>query len=143
MSNCKAALPALFASRLAPTGNEMSAEKAPIEDHGRITTVGDAHCAYMSAAGDDWEPAGERMWMKRIYENGDRGERTLLFRMEPDSCSPPHSHEEFEQVYVLAGSFYDEHRLLRAGDFCVRSPGAVHSAASDDGALMLVMYTKA
>jgi quercetin dioxygenase-like cupin family protein len=98
----------------------------------------------MSAQGADWESTGsDGMWVKRLYEDVERGERTWLFRMDPGANSPPHSHEEFEQVYVLEGSFYDEDRLVKAGEFCARSPGAVHSAASDGGALMLVVYTKA
>jgi quercetin dioxygenase-like cupin family protein len=98
----------------------------------------------MSAAGVQWESAGsDGMWVKRLYEDEERGERTWLFRMDPGASSPPHSHEEFEQVYVLEGSFYDEDRLVKAGEYCARSPGAVHSATSDAGALMLVVYTKA
>ncbi len=98
----------------------------------------------MTAAGKDWEPIGDDgFWVKRLYEDEERGERTWLMRMDPGAYSPPHAHEEFEQVYVLDGSFYDDDRLVKAGEFCARSPGAVHSAASDDGALMIVIYTKA
>ena len=46
-------------------------------------------------------------------------------------------------MYVLEGSFFDDDRLVKAGDFCARSPGAVHYAASDEGALVLVIYTRA
>lgn len=118
--------------------------KTPIEERSCIAAVGAAATSYMSTAGSDWEAAGgDGMWVKKIYENVARAECTLLFRMDPGAFSPPHSHDAFEQVYVLEGSFYDEDRLVRAGEFCARSPGAVHSATSDDGALMLVVYTKA
>ena len=121
----------------------MSSAKNPVEERQCIAAIDAASSCYTSSTASDWQAAGDGMWVKEIYADVRRGERTLLFRMEPNSFSPPHSHEELEQVYVLEGSFYDEHKLLRAGDFCVRSPGAVHSAASDDGAVMLVVYTKA
>jgi len=122
----------------------MKSMNSPIENQNCIAAVAAATSAYMSAEGSQWESTGsEGMWLKRLYEDEARGERTWLFRMDPGARSPPHSHEAFEQVYVLEGSFYDQDRLVKAGEYCARSPGAVHSAASDGGALMLVVYTKA
>jgi len=119
-------------------------KKTPVEDGCCIPAVAPAISSYMTTSGKDWEPAGgDGFWVKRLYEDEDRGERTWLMRIDPGAYSPPHAHEEFEQVYVLDGSFYDDDRLVKAGEFCARSPGAVHSAASDDGALMIVIYTRA
>ena len=118
--------------------------KAPVEHDNCIAAVVSAASSYMTAVDTDWEATdSDGFWLKRLYEDDQRGERTWLMRIDPGACSPPHTHEEFEQVYVLQGSFYDQDRLVKAGEFCARSPGAVHSAASDEGALMLVMYTKA
>ena len=117
--------------------------KASVEQDHCIAAVASAASSYMTAVDTDWEATGsEGFWLKRLYEDQERGERTWLMRIDPGAYSPPHSHEEFEQVYVLEGSFYDEVRLLKAGEFCARSPGAMHSAASDDGALILVIYTR-
>jgi quercetin dioxygenase-like cupin family protein len=121
----------------------MTSVKQAVDQRSCIAAVASAASAYMAAAGRDWEATGsEGFWLKRLYEDPERGERTWLMRMDPGAYSPPHSHDEFEQVYVLEGSFYDEDRLVKAGEFCARSPGAMHSAASDDGALMLVIYTR-
>ena len=118
--------------------------KTPLEENRCIAAVASAASSYMSAPGMDWEPTGsEGFWVKRLYEDEERGERTWLMRIDPGAYSPPHAHEEFEQVYVMDGSFYDDDRLVKAGEFCARSPGAVHSAASDGGAVILVIYTKA
>ena len=118
--------------------------KAPIDDRGRIAQVASAASAYMTTVDTDWEATdSDGFWVKRLYEDPTRGETTWLMRIDAGAYSPPHAHEVFEQVYVLEGSFYDDDRLVRAGEFCARSPGAVHSAASDDGAIMLVIYTKA
>ena len=118
--------------------------KAPVEHDNCIAAVVSAASSYMTAVDTDWEATdSDGFWLKRLYEDDQRGERTWLMRIDPGACSPPHTHEEFEQVYVLQGSFYDQDRLVKAGEFCARSPGAVHSAASDEGALILVIYTRA
>lgn len=118
--------------------------KTSIDDSNCIAPVASAASAYMTAVDADWEATGsDGFWVKRLYEDAARGETTWLMRVDAGAYSPPHAHEEFEQVYVLEGSFYDDDRLVRAGEFCARSPGAVHSAASDDGAIMLVIYTRA
>jgi anti-sigma factor ChrR (cupin superfamily) len=122
----------------------MASVKEPVDHRSCIAAVASAASSYMTTVDTDWEAAGSNgFWLKRLYEDPERGERTWLMRMDPGAYSPPNSHEEFEQVYVLEGSFYDEGRTVKAGEFCARSPGAMHSAASDDGALMLVIYTKA
>lgn len=118
--------------------------KATIDDKECIAPVATAMSEYTSAVSPDWEATdSDGFWVKRLYEDEARGEQTWLMRIDAGAYSPPHAHEVFEQVYVLEGSFYDDDRLVRAGEFCARSPGAVHSAASDDGAIMLVMYTRA
>ena len=118
--------------------------KTPIDDQSCIAPVASAASGYMTAVDADWEATdSDGFWVKRLYEDPARCECTWLMRIDAGAYSPPHAHEEFEQVYVLEGSFYDDDKLVRAGEFCARSPGAVHSAASDDGAIMLVIYTKA
>ena len=122
----------------------MTSVKEPVDQRSRIAAVVSAASSYMSPVDTDWEATdSDGFWLKRLYEDEERGERTWLMRIDAGAYSPPHAHDEFEQVYVLEGSFFDEDRLVKAGEFCARSPGAVHSAASDDGALMLVIYTKA
>jgi len=134
----------LFASKLAPTKIKINDVKPPKETNSCIPAVATATSSYVSAERCDWEPGGsEGMWVKRLYEDEARGERTWLFRMDAGACSPPHSHDAFEQVFVLEGSFFDGDRLISDGEFCARAPGAVHSATTDTGALMVVVYTKA
>lgn len=118
--------------------------RAPVIEGNCIGVVSAATSSYMTVVGKDWEPTdSDGFWVKRLYEDEQRGERTWLMRIDPGAYSSPHAHEQFEQVYVMEGSFYDDDRLVKAGEFCARSPGAVHSTASHDGALMLIIYTKA
>lgn len=122
----------------------MTSSKTPVEDLTCIANVATAASSYMSTVDSEWQPTGTvGFWVKRLYEDDARGECTWLMRVDAGAYSPPHAHEEFEQVYVVEGSFYDDERLVKAGEFCARSPGAMHSAASDEGALMIVIYTKA
>lgn len=122
----------------------MTSVKSPVENRSCLAPLASAMSAYTSSVDAEWQRTDtEGFWVKRLYEDGARGECTWLMRVDAGAYSPPHAHEAFEQVYVLDGSFYDDERLVKAGEFCARSPGAVHSAASDEGAIMLVIYTKA
>lgn len=122
----------------------MASSKTPVEDRKCIAEVASSASSYMSTVESEWEPTStEGFWVKRLYEDDARGECTWLMRVDPGAYSPPHAHAEFEQVYVVEGSFFDDDRLVKAGEFCARSPGAVHSASSDEGALIVVIYTKA
>ena len=122
----------------------MSTRPAPVHESNSLSGAPAETSVYTSATRTDWEQAGDGgFWLKRLYENEEKGERTWLMRVDPGAFSPPHAHEDFEQVYVLEGTFFDDDRLLAAGDYCCRAPGAMHSAGSDEGALVLVMYTPA
>ena len=122
----------------------MAASKSPVESRQRIAEVASAASSSMSTIDSEWEPTGtEGFWVKRLYEDDARGERTWFMRIDAGAYSPPPAHAEFAQVYVVEGSFFDDDRLVKAGEFCARSPGAMHSAASDEGALMIVIYTRA
>ncbi len=96
---------------------------------------------YVSSEQTEWVAGKPGLWMKNLYENPLTGERTLLVKAEPGMRSPSHSHDEFEQVFILSGSFFDGERVMRAGDYCCRAPGAMHTGGSDEGADILVVYT--
>ena len=95
-------------------------------------------------AGQDiaWRAKGEHYWEATLHEDPAKGERTLLMRMAPGASFPLHGHEgEWEQIYVLSGSFSDQNRTLKAGDYACREPGAPHSSHSDEGCVALLIYT--
>ena len=98
---------------------------------------------YLDLATADWQPDGDKFWIKPIYENPARGERTLLMKIGAGARYPLHAHDETEQIYVLSGSFSDQDRTLKAGDYCCRAPGAIHSTDSDEGAVVLLVYSRA
>ena len=43
---------------------------------------------------------------------------------------------------VVWGSFSDEYGTYHAGDYLVRTPGSDHSTRSEQGATVLLMYTR-
>ena len=64
-----------------------------------------------ASASVDWQPTELKgFWMKPLFEDAERGEKTLLMKVDPGAWSPMHTHPgELEQIYVLEGS------LLRPG----------------------------
>jgi len=67
----------------------------------------------------------------------------MLMKVDAGAFAGSHTHPgEFEQIYVLEGSFYDQQGTLRAGDYCCRAPDAAHTSGSQDGAIVLIIYTR-
>ena len=99
---------------------------------------------YLPGATQAWQPTGDAGYrIKPLYDNPVLGERTLLMKAEPGTRSAAHAHDEFEQVYVLEGSFDDGERVLRAGDYCARPIGAMHETVTEEGFVALLIYSAA
>lgn len=81
-----------------------------------------------------------RFWIKPAFRN-EKGLETTLMKMDAGAFVGSHTHDKFEQIYVLSGSFYDDDAEYVAGDFLVREAGSPHSAASRDGATMMLIYS--
>lgn len=97
---------------------------------------------YLQTAGMDWQETGHDGWLvKTLFKGPGGAPLTQLMKVEPGATSDLHGHAEVEQVYVLEGSFYDQYRTYRAGDFLMRPAEAPHTAASDEGAVLLLFYT--
>jgi anti-sigma factor ChrR (cupin superfamily) len=92
----------------------------------------------------EWQPTeAAGFWIKPLFEDRERGEKTLLMKVDPGAWSPMHTHPgELEQIFVLEGSFYDQDATIGPGSFCCRAPDAAHEAGSKDGAIVLLVYTR-
>ena len=96
------------------------------------------------AASMAWQDCGsDGFRIKPLFEDEGAGLRTWLMQVDAGAYSPPHTHADVEQVYVLDGSFYDQDKTYRAGELIVRAAGALHSAGSDEGAMVLLFYSPA
>jgi anti-sigma factor ChrR (cupin superfamily) len=92
----------------------------------------------------DWQDCGAQGFrIKPLLEDTEAGLRTWLMQVDAGAFSPLHAHDEIEQIYVLEGSFYDQDKTYRPGEYIVRAPGAMHSAGSEDGAVVLLFYSPA
>ena len=90
----------------------------------------------------EWEPSGtDGFWIKPLFEDEGSTQRTWLMKVDAGAWSPLHAHQELEQIYVLEGTFYDEENEYVAGDYIVRAAGAMHTAGSKDGAVVMLMYS--
>ena len=99
---------------------------------------------YYCADTDDWQPTTTPgFWIKPLFEDTTRGEKTMLMKVDPGAHAASHTHEgELEQLFVLQGSFFDQNQTLNVGDYCCRAPDAAHSAGSVEGAVLMVVYTR-
>ena len=84
----------------------------------------------------------DKVWLKVLYENKEKGESTVLIKLEPGAHLPYHKHPELEQAYVLEGSMYDHDGTCSAGEYVWRQPGSLHENHSDTGAVVLAVYRK-
>jgi len=111
----------------------ISGIRAPVEGSMRL-----------SATGIEWQRTDvDGFWIKPLYEDTALGEKTMLMKIDPGAYVPIHAHSgELEQIYVIEGSFYDQHATLKAGDYCCRAPDAPHLSGSEDGAILMLIYTR-
>jgi anti-sigma factor ChrR (cupin superfamily) len=96
---------------------------------------------FLDATALQWQPSDTPGFdIVTLFENPSTGESTILMRVEPGASTGSHSHDLFEEIYVLDGEFSDEERTYLRGQYCVRSPGTLHTAASAPGCVVMLIY---
>lgn len=76
---------------------------------------------------------------RMLYRVGDEVARaTSLVRYAPGSAFPRHVHSGGEEIFVLEGTFQDEHGDYPAGSYFRNPPGTSHVPASEDGCTIFV-----
>ena len=97
--------------------------------------------AYLNQSAVDWQETGIKGFeTKPLYEAAS-GEMTMLMKIAPGAFSEAHAHETVEEIYVLEGSFFDDENSYEPGDLIIRAPGAMHTAGSKSGALVLLKFS--
>jgi anti-sigma factor ChrR (cupin superfamily) len=116
-------------------------DKSPVATDGaRLPRIGSE---YFSSSDIAWQPTElQGFWIKNLLVDPEASATTMLMKVDPGAFAPSHAHDLLEQIYVLEGSFYDEDKVLRAGDYCCRAAGAPHVAGSEEGAVVLLVYSK-
>ena len=111
------------------------------ESPSRAGTVGGS--TYIKPARIEWKPTRfEKISIKVLYEDAEKGEMTCLLKLEPGAYVPFHKHPEIEQTFVLEGSVQDHDGVATAGDYIWRKPGSQHDNTSPSGAVILAVYRK-
>jgi anti-sigma factor ChrR (cupin superfamily) len=98
---------------------------------------------HLDANALDWRPTDTPgFFAKPLLRDAATGARTELLRMEPGAHVGATRHDELEEILVISGEFSDDERTYRANDYCVRAPRALHTARSEQGCTMLVIYRR-
>jgi anti-sigma factor ChrR (cupin superfamily) len=113
-----------------------------LERHGGLaTTIGGS--TYIRPSQMEWRPTRfEKVSIKVLYEDAERGEMTCLLKLEPGAHIPFHKHPEIEQSLVLEGSVEDHDGIATAGDYVWRKPCSFHDNHSPGGAILFAVYRK-
>ncbi len=94
----------------------------------------------VQSASLDWVPspaAGvDRRMLYRV--GGEVARATSLVRYAPGSAFPRHTHSGGEEIFVLEGTFQDEHGDYPAGSYFRNPPGTSHIPASAGGCTIFV-----
>lgn len=109
--------------------------------HGLSPTIGGS--TYVKPGDMEWQPTRfDKVSIKVLYEDRERGEMTCLLKLEPGAHIPFHKHPEIEQSLVLEGSVEDHDGVAKAGDYIWRVPGSMHENFSPEGAIVFAVYRK-
>ena len=88
----------------------------------------------------EWTPTdAPGFWEKPLLRDGAAGS-TSLMRIDAGAHADLHHHDQLEEILVLEGEFSDEDRSYGPGQYCIRAPGAEHTAHSVGGCTVLLVY---
>lgn len=94
----------------------------------------------IDAGSMDWVPSPAAGVDRRmLYREGAEVARaTSIERYAVGSSFPPHVHSGGEEIFVLSGTFQDEHGDYPAGSYFRNPPGTSHSPAAAEGCEIFV-----
>jgi anti-sigma factor ChrR (cupin superfamily) len=86
-----------------------------------------------------WEPSPAQGVERRYLVRDEAlGSATSLVRYAPGASFPAHTHPGGEEIFVLEGTFADEHGQYPAGTYLRNPPGSRHHPYSPDGCVIFV-----
>ena len=105
--------------------------------------MADALMTYIDTAKTEWtevEPGYRRM---PLVSDRDAGTRIVLVQYDAGyrlSRVDEHAHDEY--LYVVSGTFVDQHQESGPGTFIHNRPGSSHQPSSPDGCTFLAVITR-
>jgi len=96
--------------------------------------------AVVETANMDWETSeADGVLRKRLERIDAKPEPvTTIVRYQADSAFPAHQHIRGEEIYVLEGTFSDNHGNYEAGSYLRNPAGTTHSPFSKQGCTIFV-----
>jgi anti-sigma factor ChrR (cupin superfamily) len=86
-----------------------------------------------------WEPSPAPGVERRYLVRDEAlGLVTSVVRYAPGASFPAHAHPGGEEIFVLEGTFADEHGVYPAGTYLRNPPGSRHHPYSPDGCVIFV-----
>ena len=78
-----------------------------------------------------------------ITYNKMTGQGTYILKLKPNTRTPYHKHNDYEEFYILDGELIDKDNLkFKKGDFISFKPGTRHSSYTKKGCTLLVFMRK-
>lgn len=71
----------------------------------------------------EWEDVASGISCKLLATDMERDRVSMLVRLAPGVAYPPHRHSGVEELFLLDGELWIEHRKLHAGDYYRAEPG--------------------
>ena len=93
---------------------------------------------YVDSGETDWQEFRPGSRRKVLYENSVTGELTMLVQWDAGYRMGEVEHHEYdEHLYIIAGTFVDEHRASGPGTYILNRAGSEHRAYTPDGCTFL------
>ncbi len=103
----------------------------------------DALMTYVNTDAAEWtevEPGYRRLG---LVDDREAGTRIVLVHYDAGyQLSRLDEHEHDEYLYVVSGTFVDQHRASGPGTFIHNRPGSSHQPSSPDGCTFLAVVTR-
>ena len=108
-----------------------------------VDAIVDGLMTYIDTESVEWaevEPGYRRL---DLIDDRDAGTRIVLVHYEAGyqlSRLDEHKHDEF--LYIISGTFVDQHRACGPGTFIHNRPGSSHQPSSPDGCTFLALIRR-
>jgi anti-sigma factor ChrR (cupin superfamily) len=89
-----------------------------------------------------YEPLRPGVDILRLYVDEASGGSAAILRYAPGAVIPPHEHQGYEHVIVLAGEQRDERGSYGKGTLVINPPGTSHRVWSPEGCLVLIVWQR-
>jgi anti-sigma factor ChrR (cupin superfamily) len=89
------------------------------------------------AADAEWNQYSEGIVFRVLKVDEVRGRQTLLVKMQPGALYKSHSHDIDEECLVIEGDLQYGDLVLRAGDYHLATPGALHPTGTTTAGCLL------